>query len=68
VFDQLLKNFTKAEDKYEITVIVIHQPAMAGGSHFQRYCIHIKPDDKVTLQVQEKLDDKPKVFTSNEEM
>lgn len=64
VFDQLLTNFTKeGSHPYHITVYVIHQPAMAGGSHFQRYCVDVRPSSELKLFVSESIDGKMREFS-----
>lgn len=60
VLESLLANFTKeGSPLYEITIILIHQPAMAGGSHFQRYLIHMKPAEKLSFHIKDSLDAAP---------
>lgn len=69
VLDSMLKNFTKAgSPTYCINIIMIHQPTINSGSHFQRYLIHVKPSDKLTFMIQESLEQEPIVKQSAEEV
>lgn len=48
--------------------MVIHQPAMTGSSHFQRYFIYIKPAEAMSFHVQESHDGKSRSFANVDEV